>query len=145
MEIWIVGGIIVALMIYASTKIKRLAENAYARETVETDDFVIVKPEGFICPVESKYAFEARSKEFGESEASEEMLRATATIVIGPASDEDSSSKSEREEDGVTIKEFCKTLNRGGNGFELKITILADHYDEFNVRVREMLESFELK
>ncbi len=145
MEIWIVGGIIVALMIYASTRIKRIAENAYLQETVETEDFVIVKPAGYISPVESKFAFEAWTKEFGESEAAEEIHRSWAAVVIGQAKSADGPTKTEREENGVTIKEFRKTLNRGDRSYELTVSVLADHFDEFNVRIRELLDSFELK
>jgi hypothetical protein len=145
MEIWIVGGIIVALMIYASTKIKRLAADAYAREEIETDAFVIVKPEGFISPVETPYAFEARSKEFGEAEESEEMLRAHATVTIGDTPEPDSVTETERLENGVAVKEFRKVLSRNGRSFELSVIVLADYLDEFEPRVNEMIGSFEVR
>ena len=68
MEILIMGGIIVALMVYASTRIKRSAAAAFEEETIETDDFSLVKPEGFLNPVENEdfLAFYAFSKDFGE-------------------------------------------------------------------------------
>jgi hypothetical protein len=71
MEILIVGGILVALMVYASTKIKKTAAQAYEREVIETEDFRLVKPEGFINPVneDSEYAFEGLSKDFGGEDA----------------------------------------------------------------------------
>ena len=73
MEILIVGIVFVALMVYVSTKIKKSAAQAFERETVETGYFRLVKPEGFISPVNehSEYAFTARSKNFGENEARE--------------------------------------------------------------------------
>ncbi|MGI8494184.1 MAG: hypothetical protein ACR2L1_02575 [Pyrinomonadaceae bacterium] len=73
MEILIVGILLVALMVYASTKIKKSAARAFEREVVETEHFRLVKPEGFISPVneDSEYAFTARSKNFGENEAHE--------------------------------------------------------------------------
>src|ERR1044072_6257842 len=71
MEILIIGIVVVALMAYVSTKIKKSAARAFEPETIETDEFIIVKPEGFINPIndESAFAFEAYSKEFGTGDA----------------------------------------------------------------------------
>jgi hypothetical protein len=70
MEILIIGGALVALMVYASTRIKKSAARAYEREIIETESFNLVKPEGFIVPVNenSEYAFEARSKDYSDEE-----------------------------------------------------------------------------
>ncbi len=145
MEIWIIGGIIVALMIYASTKIKRLAASAFEREEIDAGDFAIIKPEGFICPVETPYPFEAHTKEFGEAEESEEMRRAWATVVVSDMTEPEGVTESDRTQDGVPVKEFRKVLNRGGRSFELSVSVLADHLGEFEARVNEMLGSFEVK
>ena len=48
MEILIPGLILVALMVYVSTKIKKNAVDAFGEETITTDDFVLIKPEGFL-------------------------------------------------------------------------------------------------
>ena len=71
MEILIIGGLLVALMAYLSTKIKKEAKRAYEQEVIETEGFKIVKPVDFIIPLKkaSEYAFEAYSKDFGEDEA----------------------------------------------------------------------------
>lgn len=68
MEILIPGLIIVALMVYASTRIKRNAAAAFDPEAIETDDLVIQKPEGFLHNLngDPKFAFEAYSKDFSE-------------------------------------------------------------------------------
>jgi hypothetical protein len=67
MEIFIVGIVVVALMVYVSTRIKKSAETAFERETIETDEFRLVKPEGLLHPLrdKSEFAFEAYSKNFG--------------------------------------------------------------------------------
>lgn len=67
MEILIIGGIVVLIMVFISTQIKKSAARAFEREVVEKKDFRIVKPEGFLYPIrdESDYAFEAFSKEYG--------------------------------------------------------------------------------
>lgn len=68
MEILIFGGIVVLLMVVISTQIKKSAARAFEREIIETEDFSIVKPEGFMSPLResSKYLFEAYSKDFGD-------------------------------------------------------------------------------
>mgnify|MGYP007097599700 CR=1 FL=1 len=48
MELLIPGLILVALMVWASTKIKRSAAQAYAAESIETEYFAIEKPDGLI-------------------------------------------------------------------------------------------------
>ena len=70
MEIFIVGIIVVALMVFVSTKIKKSAAHAFEREIIETENYKIVKPEGFINPLRenSDYEFEAYSKDFGEKD-----------------------------------------------------------------------------
>ena len=50
MEILIIGVIVVALMAYASTKIKKSAREAFEVEVFENEGFTITKPEGFIIP-----------------------------------------------------------------------------------------------
>src|SRR5262245_3557700 len=71
MELLIPGLLLVGLMVYLSTRIKRTAAAAYASETIETDEFRIVKAEGFIMPVDenSRFEFAAYSREFGKDEA----------------------------------------------------------------------------
>ncbi len=70
MEILIIGGVIVLIMVIISTQIKNSAARAFEREIVETADFRIVKPEGFMHPIRetSEYEFEAYSKEFGDND-----------------------------------------------------------------------------
>jgi hypothetical protein len=68
MEILIIGGIVVLIMVFVSTQIKKSAAQAFDREIIETEDFSIVKPEGFMSPLResSNYLFEAYSKDFGD-------------------------------------------------------------------------------
>ncbi len=82
MELLIPGLALVALMIWASTKIKKQAAEAYAEEVVTTDRFTITKPEGFIIPLneDSPYLFEARTKE--HETIRRESIPASAVTVI---------------------------------------------------------------
>ena len=69
MEILIPGLILVALMVYASTRIKRNAAAAFEAETIESDEFVIQKPAEFLHNLngDPRYVFEAYSRDFSES------------------------------------------------------------------------------
>jgi hypothetical protein len=60
MEILIAGVILVAFMAYASTRIKRSAAKAFEAETVETDQFVIQKPDGFLNVIKRRPAIRVR-------------------------------------------------------------------------------------
>ena len=67
MELLIPGLILVAIMVWASTRIKRNAAAAFDAERVETNDFIIEKPEGFLHVLNDTTGllFRAYSKEFG--------------------------------------------------------------------------------
>lgn len=80
MELLIPGLILVALMVYASTRIKKIAASAFDQETIETEDFIIQKPEGFLHNLngDPKYIFEAYSKEY--SKANDKLRVGTATL-----------------------------------------------------------------
>ena len=86
MEILIPGLIIVALMVYASTRIKRSAAAAFDSEAIETDEFVINKPEGFLNNLngDPKFALEAYSREYGV--AATDLRAGRVALTIRPAS-----------------------------------------------------------
>lgn len=149
MEILIIGIILVALMAYVSTKIKREASRAYEQEIVETEHFKIIKPNDFIIPVkESEFAFEAYSKDFSEDEGAEEFNQCWAIVKEKGEIEGDSETfESERIENDVTINTFgkilaCKKLNKS---FELEISVLPEYREQYFDRMKLMLESFSLK
>ncbi len=96
MEIFIIGVVIVALMVYVSTKIKKSAAQAFERETIETEDFTLVKPEGFMHPLrdESEFAFEAFSKDFGDGEL-RNIWQANVELLV---------------HSGTNLKEICSKI-----------------------------------
>jgi hypothetical protein len=83
MELLIPGLILVALMVYASTRIKRNAARAFEAETIETDEFIIQKPEGFLHNLngDPKYLFEAYSKEFSKEDGKQRVGTVTVTKI----------------------------------------------------------------
>lgn len=95
MEILIPGLLLVAFMVYASTRIKRTAAEAFESETIAGDDFVIQKPEGMLTVLNGRpeLLFESYSKEYGKGDAGEirqirAELRRHETPETGTRSDE---------------------------------------------------------
>jgi hypothetical protein len=148
MEILILGVILVALMAYVSTRIKKSAAQAFEREIVETEDFKIVKPEGFLNPINenSGYAFEAYTKDFDESDAAEHR-KAVARIYKNPGQSENLPAESEKIEKGVAIQTFRKVLknNKSGAVYELEISVLKNYREQYLDKINEMLNSFSVK
>ena len=82
MELLIPGLILVALMVYASTRIKRTVAEAFEPETVETDHFTFEKPEGFLTVLNGDpgLAYEGYSKVFG-GEGAEDIRQARVEVA----------------------------------------------------------------
>ena len=172
MELLIPGLILVALMVYASTRIKKTAAAAFEAETVETDEFIVQKPDGFLTVLngDPQYAFESYSKEYGDTGA-EDFRKGTAYLRIisdstvdkaaanlADAEDEIISNTTEvigehryrvieikRIVGGIEFRVFYKLAGRNKRVFEFQITAIAETTDEFMRNVEGMLAGFEIK
>ena len=167
MEILIPGLILVALMIYASTRIKKSAARAYESETFEADDFVIFKPAGFLTVIggDARYAFEAYSKEFGSEEASD-IRKATAYVTVHDSQNSGAAeladelvgdraeeiggrsyriTEAKRKLKGVDLRVLRKSGESNGRLVVLEIVLLNETTDEFVRDIESILQSFELK
>ena len=173
MEILIIGVLVVAFMVFISTKIKKSAASAFERENVEKEDFRLVKPEGFLSPINenSRFAFEAYTKEFGKNDADEfrqaqanllvfsdssfeaviENIRKTNEKILSEKLLENTSEKqkiclieSEKLEKNVTVKVFHKIIESNQNRkiYELKVSVLDAYLEEYKTGINDMLESF---
>ncbi len=169
MEILIVGSIIVALMVYASTKIKKSAAQAYEEETIDREDFFLVKPEGLLNPIrsESEFAFEAYSKDYGEEEAGKirqvlvtlkvltdkkftEVCRAAKQSVDKILSEEKIGKgtfllKGEKAETGVETEIYHKIIADEQKIYDLEITVLGETREAYEERIDRLIESFRVK
>ena len=168
MEILIIGGIIVALMVYTSTRIKRSAAQAYQEEMIETDEFFLVKPEGFLNPIrnESEFAFEAYSKDYGEDDA-EKIRQALVTLQVFTdkkftevcknakqsvdkiLSEEKVSKgtfmlKGAKTEKNVETEIYNKIIGDGQKIFDLKVSVLSDSQEVYTERIDKLIESFRI-
>lgn len=168
MEIWIIGGAIVALMVYTSTRIKKRAAEAYSREVIETETYSFIKPEGLICPADQlgpETAF-IRSEAYGDTEATETTLRAEGMLTVHPKAlagilEELSSSASSIDEstsaNGILLKrevregeidfiEFHKLIeSKSGKIFEFKVKVAKEYLGQFAEKAVEITETFRLK
>ena len=177
MEILIAGGILVALMVYVSTRIKKSAARAFERETVETDEFRLIKPEGFINPVNegSGYLFEARSKDYGETDEARDVPQASFDLTATTGSDFETVCREaknsigkvsseqvepdtgrgqkicllegEETKSGVRSSIFHKIVESEGRRkiYDLKISVLADFRAGYDDRIGEILKGFSVK
>ena len=145
MEILVLGGILVALMAYASTKLKRNSAKAFEEEKIEGDGFSLIKPEGFLHNLNSKDGsdFEAYSKEFGKDHAKDhrratlklqridddlasvrKAIRATAENI---AEDPESGVlEVERTDDGFPVNVFYKFEKHNAKLYELQAVALRE-------------------
>lgn len=170
MEILFIGIIIVALMAYASTKIKKSAAAAFNEEEIETNEFSLTKPEGFLNPVQNEefLAFYAYSKEFGEDEGAEKIRqgeiklrklagRPLAEIAREKRADFDRLI-SENEHDSGAIKLIGEKTHgdaklivhelltsRGETVFDLELTVLSEYEEKFTTAAERLFGSFWLK
>jgi hypothetical protein len=169
MELLIPGLAIVALMVWASTRIKRNAAAAYDAETIETDDFVIQKPEGFLHNLngDPANALEIYSREYGEAATGIRAGRVSVKINAGRVEDVASSIKDKEtvvDDFGEVIagkryrliettrfekESECsvtyKIAEKDGLVYTLEATRLAEASDEFKSKVDGFVASFELK
>ncbi len=172
MELLIPGLILVALMVYASTRIKKTAAAAFEAETIESDDFIILKPEGFLNNLngDPKHAFEVYSKEFG-GDGAEDIKQGRADLTVldektfeevisdikqsGDSINEDIIKvmgsthfrviETSRVEKGVDLLVTYKIAEKNSKVFVLEAVKLAVTSDEFSRKFETFVASFELK
>lgn len=166
MEIFIVGVIIVALMAYVSTKIKKTAASAYEIEKIDTEEFSIIKPEGFITPVkdESEFAFEAYSRDYGIEDTDKfrqseiklrvyehinlreivEAAKKSAETIISenPAGKNEILLKTESFFDNIGFDKEYKIISKHGKIYELEITSLQESKSDYTERIEETIANF---
>jgi hypothetical protein len=171
MEFLIPGLLLVALMIYASTRIKQVAAEAFEPEAVETEEFTVEKPDGFLIVLngDPALAFEAYSRDFGIGRASEfraarfeiriyknrNLKYAAAAIRETVSIDSDISevidAKKYRilegvsEENGIAFREMFKLAEKDGRVMEMKLRMLADAENELSEKAEAMFASFTIK
>lgn len=159
-------------MVYLSTRIKRSAAQAFEREEIETDEFSISKPDGFLHPLntDSGLAFEAYTREFGEDDArkmrqamaelevheggSAVRIRADIKKAAGKVLSEQTIREGEREaylidterlEKGVPVTTLYKISGAGSKVYEMRISVLDEFKESYLQKSEELRAGFRLK
>ncbi len=171
MELLIPGLALVALMVYASTRIKKTAAAAFEAETVESDTFSIDKPEGFLSVVNGDpgLEFEAYSREYGDDgaedfrqaivevrryadlklEAVKSRIKQTAKVVSSTSEILGERKyliiEAERVENGIGLIEFYKVAADGADIMELKIIALEKIDEAIARKINSLVTSFLVK
>lgn len=171
MEFVIPGLILVALMVYASTKIKRRAAEAFEPENIDSELFTIEKPDGFlnVLNLDPSLKLDIYSKEYGNDEASgfraarvELRVYPKRTLSYATKALEESTKvtskisevidgkkyvvlEAESVEKGIVFREMYKLTEKGGSVFELKLKCLEDADRDITAKAEQMLVSFEVK
>ncbi|MEQ1761874.1 MAG: hypothetical protein ABL984_01880 [Pyrinomonadaceae bacterium] len=172
MELLIPGLILVAVMVWLSTRIKKNAAAAFDAEGVETDRFSIRKPEGFLHVLndDSGLAFRSYSKDFGKI-GDKEVRRATIEIESHAGTDIESvksAIEGQAEEiafyeayldaeekaawmtsshiiDGGEYEVSHKLVTRGADVWEARGKILAEYRKELTEIIEAALDSVRVK
>jgi hypothetical protein len=162
MELLIPGLILVALMVWASTKIKKRAAEAFEPETIETENYSLEKPEGFLHVLESPdHDFEAYSREFDEGDfrlrrskieidvLHDTDLRAACESLRGAAVIEEDEHVCRVECDETAneneFKVFYKLVGAGSRIYRLRFAVLSKHTDTYQRKIEETMDSFTIK
>ena len=163
MELLIPGLILVAVMAYLSTRIKKRAADAFKAEMIGNERYSFEKPEGFLHVVGDKqHEFMAYSSEFGEDNDSR-FRRATIELDVLPATDvasvtkaiRDAAETSDARPDDVIeaderaneteFRAVYKLAAHGGSVFRLRFAVLAEHFDEYSGKIDDTIGSFVTK
>jgi hypothetical protein len=159
-------------MFWASTRINKNAAAAFDAETVDTDEFVIRKPEGFLHVLndDSGLAFRSYSKEFGkvvgkdvrratieiEKHSGTNLEAVTKAIKASAESVGPSESYLDAEEKAAWINstniinggEFAithKLVTRGADVWEARGSVLVEHQEELAETIEATLDSVRVK
>lgn len=169
MELLIPGLILVALMVWASTRIKRNAAAAFDAELIETGEFSIAKPEGFLHVLndDSGLAFRAYSKDFGtvgnrdvrrstieveelrgtnvdqrlkEISAEAESIDPVETYIDG--GEKAALVRTRTVADGGEFDVARKLITRGDTVYEVRVATLSESIGTHLNEVESVLDSF---
>jgi hypothetical protein len=154
-------------MVWASTKIKKTAADAFEPEFIETDAYSLQKPVGFLHVIgDEDHEFMAYSKDFGKGD---NVGTRQATIEIDVLPGEDVSAvrdaitnsaesfdvtvdtpalselNTEETANESAVSAFYKIVAEGDAVYRLRFAILNEHKDDYLRRIDETLDSFTIK
>ena len=172
MEILIPGLILVALMAWLSTRIKRNASAAFDAERVETEDLIVEKPEGFLHVLndDTGLLFRAYSRDFC-SVGNKDVRQATieverhrgSTLDEAMATAEGSAetftsetpytegseraidARSTRIRDGGEFEIVHKFVTRGSDVIEARGAVLTENRDDHMSDIEQAIGTLQVR
>jgi predicted N-acyltransferase len=135
-------AVFVGVLMIIKTFVSKAASKAFEEEFVENEEFTLLKPAGFLTPVDRQ--FEAYSKDWSEGG---NFRKAWVNLKITNGVKQNSKISNKRTEKGVEIETIRKTLaNKNlGKTFELEASYVTQYKNEYFDKIQEMLESFKLR
>ena len=167
MELLIPGLILVALMVWASTKIKKTAADAFQEEFIETDAYSLRKPEGFLHVIgDEHHELMAYSREYGKGDntgvrkatieldilpdtnlenAIESIRQSAISTDITSRSETEAEVNTEETANESTVYAVYKIVEKRDSVYRLRFAVLSEHKDEYLRKIEEAFESFTIK
>jgi hypothetical protein len=135
-------AVFVGVLFLIKGVIRNAASKAFEVEVVETDEFKLVKPEGFLTPVDRQ--FEAYSKDWSDGG---NFRRAWINLHINDGLQKETETRSRRTEKDTEIETVKKKLanKESKKTFELEASFVTQYREEYQEKIQEMMESFTLK
>jgi hypothetical protein len=167
MELLIPGLLLVALMVWASTKIKKHAADAFEAELIESENYSLQKPDGFLHVLgDEEHELSAYSKEFGKGDhtgirqGTIEIdvyrggnLKGVRDAVIDSAERADVTNETRRvcelntdeSANEIAVNAFYKIVATDASVYRLRFAVLPEYKDEYLRRIEDTLDSFDIK
>lgn len=167
MELLIPGLILVALMVWASTKIKKTAADAFEAELIETERYTLQKPEGFLHVIgDEQHELSAYSREIGKNDYSatrqatieldiyrdsdlstvrDEVIRAGTRSNVTSETPTTVEIDSEESANEIALRVLYKIVSHGNDVYRLRFAVIPEHQDEYLRKIEETFDSFRLK
>ena len=168
-------GLFIAVLLFISSRIRRVANRAFEPETIENAEFKISKPAGFLHPLnnDSGFPFEAYSREFGEKGGRWRKSLVKLNVYDGlnfknacqtakknvdnvysetmsdnvPKGQKICLIEGEKIEDEINSLVFHKIVESKNQNktYDLEVSILEANQDEYIGKASEFINSFTVK
>ncbi len=138
----IIIGIFIGVLMLIKSQIKKAANAAFEAEFIETEEFSLTKPEGYLTPVDKQ--FEAYSRDWSEGG---HFRKSWAKLNIFDSVKKNSKIQTEYASKDVDIIEIRKVISdaKQKKSFELQVSVVKEHQGEYLAKANAMLDSFKLR
>lgn len=138
----IIIGIFIGILMLIKSQVKKAANAAFEEELVETEEFSLLKPEGYLTPIDKQ--FEAYSRDWSEGG---HFRKSWAKLNILDGVKKNSKKQTEYNSKDVDIIELKRIIgdDKRKQTFEFTVSVVKEFKDEYLEKANQMLDSFKLK